>query len=246
MWIEDRARRRIFPRIAIAQLWSHLGLLSYASDAPRVLRRDRHDTGHHSGWSRCDPVSRAVLPLITQLVANVLLLVPAAAPPVQSTQDSGRRRSKHVKMKIEAVSASISEDWHRLRCALWPDHGVKEHRQEIAGFLSGSTTEPAAVFLALSDEGNFVGLIELSIRVYAEGCKQANPAYVEGIYVSPGQRRQGIARKLLCSAEDWARENGCGEIASDSLPDNTPSAELHTSTEFQDAGLIQCWIKPLK
>jgi len=141
-----------------------------------------------------------------------------------------------VKVKIEAVSASTSKDWHRLRCALWPDHGVKEHRQEIADFLAGSATEPAAVFLAHSDEGNFVGLIELSIRVYAEGCEQANPAYVEGIYVEPDQRRQGIARKLLCAAEDWAREKGCGEIASDSLPDNTPSADLHTSSRFR--GLV--------
>ena len=149
-------------------------------------------------------------------------------------------------VKIEAVSASISEDWFRMRCALWPDHGREGHRQEISDFIAGRATEPAAVFLASSDEGSFVGLIELSIRAYAEGCEQENPAYVEGIYVTPTHRRQGIARQLLGAAEDWARMSGCSEIASDSLPDNAPSAVLHTAAGFRDAGLVQCWIKPLK
>jgi len=151
-----------------------------------------------------------------------------------------------MKVKIEAVSSSTSVDWHRLRCALWSNHGEEEHRQEIADFIEGRAKEPAAVFLARSDEGDFVGLIELSIRAYADGCEQPNPAYVEGVYVAPTDRRQGIARQLLKAAEDWARENGCSEIASDSLPDNSPSAELHTASGFRDAGLIQCWIKPLK
>ncbi len=149
-------------------------------------------------------------------------------------------------VEIEAVSAATSEDWHRLRCALWSHHGAEKHLAEIAAFLEGGAEEPAAVFLARSEGREYVGLLELSIRAYAEGCEEANPAYVEGIYVAPTHRRQGIAQQMLEAAEDWARGKGCSEIASDSLPDNAASADLHTVSGFRDAGLIQCWIKPLK
>lgn len=151
-----------------------------------------------------------------------------------------------MKVKIEAVSSSSSEDWYRLRCALWPEHGEGEHRREIEEFIAGRATEPAAVLLARSKEGNLVGLIELSIRAYAEGCEQANPAYVEGVDVESAHRRNGIAGQLLKAAEEWARQNGCTEIASDSLPVNSASSELHKESGFRDAGLIQCWIKPLE
>ncbi len=149
-------------------------------------------------------------------------------------------------VRIEAVTSSSSEDWYRMRCALWPESGEEKHRQEIRDFFADQVAEPAAVFLARSDEGYGVGMVELSIRAYAEGCEQANPAYVEGIFVESVWRRQGIARQLMNAAEDWARQNGCSELASDSLPDNSPSAELHAASGFRDAGLIRCWIKPLK
>jgi len=151
-----------------------------------------------------------------------------------------------MKVKIEAVSASASEDWLRLRCALWPESGMGKHREEMAAYFEGLAKEPAAVFLARKESGGSIGLLELSLRAYAEGCDQPNPAYVEGIYVEEAHRRQGIARQLMEFAEDWAREQGCCEIASDSSPENTKSAAMHEASGFRDAGLVQCWIKPLK
>jgi GNAT superfamily N-acetyltransferase len=45
-------------------------------------------------------------------------------------------------------------------------------------------------------------------------------------------RRQGIGRKLLLGAEDWARSKGCGEIASDTPIDNEVSQLVHETLGY--------------
>lgn len=148
-------------------------------------------------------------------------------------------------LTIQAVSEADTADWLTLRRALWPETAGDGHRAEVADFFARRAAEPLAVWLARTATGEAVGLLEMSIRASAEGCEQPNPAYVEGIYVVPHYRRSGVGRQLLATAEAWARARGCREIASDTLPDNTPSAGLHAAAGFQDVGLVRCWAKRL-
>jgi aminoglycoside 6'-N-acetyltransferase I len=148
-------------------------------------------------------------------------------------------------LSIRPAGGADTADWLRLRCALWPEQSPEEHRAEVAEFFAGGLAEPQAVWMARSATGEAVGFVELSIRAHAEGCERPNPAYVEGIYVVPEQRRSGVGRQLLAAADAWARSRGCSEIASDTAPDNTPSAGLHAAAGFQDAGLVRCWAKRL-
>lgn len=151
-----------------------------------------------------------------------------------------------MKVTIAPVSPAVSEDWCRLRQAFWSSRTEDEHRRVIADFLVGRIREPAAVFLAQSESGVWIGLLELSIRAYAEGCRDSHPAYVEGIYVVPEFRRAGVATQLLAEAERWSRSRGCTEIASDSAPDNRSSGGLHAKAGFRDVGLVRCWAKRLE
>jgi aminoglycoside 6'-N-acetyltransferase I len=150
-----------------------------------------------------------------------------------------------VTLTIQAVSEADTADWLTLRRALWPETAGDGHRAEVADFFARRAAEPLAVWLARTATGEAVGLLEMSIRASAEGCEQPNPAYVEGIYVVPHYRRSGVGRQLLATAEAWARARGCREIASDTLPDNTPSAGLHAAAGFQAVGLVRCWAKRL-
>jgi aminoglycoside 6'-N-acetyltransferase I len=83
------------------------------------------------------------------------------------------------------------------------------------------------VLLAEDAVGDIVGIAELSIRAYAEGCRTDRVAYLEGWYVVPEARRQGVGRALIESAEEWARAQGCTEFASDIQPANEVSAAAH-------------------
>src|SRR3989442_13686057 len=98
--------------------------------------------------------------------------------------------------------------WLQLRRALWPERSEAEHRQDIDRFLAGDGREPLAVLLAEDGAGGPVGLAELSIRAYAEGCGSNRVAYLVGWVVGPKARRGGLGRALLVAAEALGRPQG--------------------------------------
>ena len=69
--------------------------------------------------------------------------------------------------------------------------------------------------------------------------------YLEGIYVAEQARHRGIARQLLRSCEDWAKDMGCREFASDCELTNTQSLAFHLNVGFFEANRIICFTKKL-
>ncbi len=102
-----------------------------------------------------------------------------------------------------------------------------------------------AVFLAM-DSDKVVGFGECSLRTdYVEGTNGGTVGYLEGIYVLPEYRLCGIAKSLVIYCENWARENGCVEFASDCLINNNDSYNFHTRIGFLEANRIICFTKKL-
>jgi len=146
-------------------------------------------------------------------------------------------------MKIRFVEPGDREEWLRIRSDFWADHAYT-HAGEIDQFFAGSLEEPTAV-LVIEESGSLIGLAELSIRPYAEGCLTNRVGYLEGWYVDSAFRGQGIGRALLAAAEDWARDQECTEFASDTTVDDELSRKAHLACGFEDAGLIRCFRKSL-
>lgn len=134
--------------------------------------------------------------------------------------------------------------WCRLRYALWPDE-AGEHEKEVAGFFAGDRHIAQAVIVAEDDGGEIVGFAELSLRGYAEGCSSSPVGFLEGWYVVPEMRRQGVGGALVRAGEAWARGQGCTEFASDTEIENTVSAAAHEALGFEEAGVIRCFRKEL-
>jgi len=148
-------------------------------------------------------------------------------------------------ISVRSARPDDAHAWLRLRRALWPDGSETEHAAEIHRFFAGTSGQPAAVLLAEDRGGLVVGLAELSIRPCAEGCRTNRVAYLEGWYVVPEARRQGVGRALVAAAEQWARGQGCTEFASDTQPDNETSAVAHLALGFTDVGHVRCFRKVL-
>lgn len=124
-------------------------------------------------------------------------------------------------------------DWLHMRVALWPEGSAREHVQEMAAFL----TEPGrfAQFIARDSEGAALGFIEASVRSdYVNGTSTSPVAYLEGLYVRPKARRQGVARALVQAVVHWARARGCQELASDALLHNRTSQAVHKRLGFAE------------
>lgn len=152
--------------------------------------------------------------------------------------------------QIRHAAPSDAEQWRRLRGALWPDE-ASDHAEEIARFFEESRGQPGrdpeAVLVAVEPGGarRLLGFAELSRRAYAEGCDTTPVGFLEGWYVVPERRREGIGRALVDAAERWARELGCREFASDALAENELSAAAHAALGFDEVGLIRCFRKDL-
>ncbi|HWN46542.1 MAG TPA: aminoglycoside 6'-N-acetyltransferase, partial [Steroidobacteraceae bacterium] len=91
-----------------------------------------------------------------------------------------------------------------------------------------------------------IGFIEGSIRSdYVNGTETSPVGFVEGVYVAPPMRRQGVARRLYDAIGDWAKARGCRELASDALLDNESSQRAHRALGFQETERVVYFTKKL-
>ena len=154
-------------------------------------------------------------------------------------------------IRIRHVEPRDASQWLVLRTALWPEEGSTPHAADIERFFAdtrrGPGVDPEAVLVAEDQASSaLIGLAEVSRRTYAEGCETSPVGFLEGWYVVPERRRQGIGRALVDAAEVWARELGCRELASDALVDNRVSAEAHRALGFEEVEVIRCFRKELR
>ena len=149
-------------------------------------------------------------------------------------------------LTIRPAAPGDADAWLRLRHVLWPDDSEADHRAEIDRFFRGQLREPLAVLLAEDESGHVLGMAELSIRSIVEGCTRGRVAYLEGWFVEPEARRRGVGRALVAAAEQWGRDQGCSEFASDTQLDNRVSQAAHHALGFIEVEGIRCFRKALE
>ena len=145
-------------------------------------------------------------------------------------------------MEILLADPSRLRELTHLVLKLWPEHEWEEMEHELSQGLRNLDT---VFFLAYFGQKP-AGFVQCGLRRdYVEGTDSSPVGYLEGIYVEPEYRTQGIARALLRACEGWARERGCREFASDCQLDNTQSLQFHLASGFQEANRIICFTKKL-
>ncbi|MFO7682424.1 MAG: GNAT family N-acetyltransferase [Chloroflexota bacterium] len=134
-------------------------------------------------------------------------------------------------------------EWLRLRQALWPEETDAPHLAEMAELAANLDTQP--VFVAERPFGSLGGFVEAGLRSYAAGCDTTPVPYIEGWYVDPDLRQQGVGRRLIDAVEEWARAQGYYEIASDAELHNTLSHQAHAALGFEEVERTVSFRKPL-
>ena len=130
-------------------------------------------------------------------------------------------------------------DWKQLaemRALLWPDASLQEHLAELEAGLSsgGQAGFPVVVLVSEDGLGALSGFLEVGLRSHADGCETRRPVgFVEGWFVRGQHRGKGIGKQLMRAAEEWARAQGCFEMASDALIDNPGSERAHEAVGFE-------------
>ena len=130
----------------------------------------------------------------------------------------------------------------QLAAQLWTSQTTEEFKEEFDVLLDRSD---AAVFLCLAEDKP-VGFAQCQLRYdYVEGTETSPVGYLEGVFVEEEYRNQGYAAKLLAACEQWAKDKGCTEFASDCELENTQSLAFHLRCGFQEANRIICFTKRL-
>ena len=126
--------------------------------------------------------------------------------------------------------------WFQLRKRLWDATSDDDHKSEMLDIVGHPESE--LILVAESPDGRLVGFLEASIRPYVEDCATDNVGYLEGWFVEPGSRLQGIGAELVRRAEAWARSRGCTEMASDAEIGNDASLEAHLRLGYAETSRL--------
>jgi aminoglycoside 6'-N-acetyltransferase I len=120
--------------------------------------------------------------------------------------------------------------------ALWPEASAQDHARELEPVLAGHPRGvlPAVIFAAETDSGELIGFLDVGLRSHADGCDTHHPVgFIEGWFVRDGYREMGVGGRLLAAAEDWARRQGCVEMASDTWLDSDVAQRVHEASGFE-------------
>ncbi len=219
---------------------------SYEANRLKYVRRSEMNSAHDAlGETALDAVAYVLHdkePALRELWAEVCSREEAPEParhrvPLRPEEAPGDPPANPCRAGIADAAAVAA-----LACELWPEHSVEEMEEEFGSLLA---REDAAVFL-YRERGEAVAFAQCQLRHdYVEGTESSPVGYLEGICVRESARRQGVARRLLAACEDWAREKGCAEFASDCEVDNTDSQRFHRAVGFEEANRIVAYVKRL-
>ncbi|MEY8462591.1 GNAT family N-acetyltransferase [Streptococcus merionis] len=137
------------------------------------------------------------------------------------------RRKESWVMTIRPVTEDTVSAWAQLAARVW--HSNSETLRQA--FLAGQFPYE---FLYWQGE-DAVGVISLSLRQdYVEGSHNRPTAFLEGIYVLPNYRKQGLASAMVDYAKAWACQQGVQQLASNCELANEVSQAFHQSLGFQE------------
>jgi len=145
-------------------------------------------------------------------------------------------------MKIKKIAKKNLKEVARMSLALWTDSSFEGEYEEAKDTLQ---SKKKTCFL-LKDKKAYIGYISLSLRKeYVDGMTSSPLTYIEGIYVDPAYRRQGLGAKLIELGATWGKKKGCLQYASDTDLYNDASINMHKKHGFKEVSRVVCFVKDL-
>ena len=146
--------------------------------------------------------------------------------------------------RTESLRETDFDAWVGLRAQLWPYESLEDLRSNAQELRARG--DRATVFVAKTG-GEIVGFAEATLRVdYVNGSSTSPVAFLEGLYVVPEYRHQGIARALCTQIERWGARRGCTEFASDALLENDLGHAVHAALGFRETERVVYFLKPIE
>jgi aminoglycoside 6'-N-acetyltransferase I len=134
-------------------------------------------------------------------------------------------------MRIIEITRERFPEWRRMRHELYGELSAQFHEAEMELIFS---SKEATCFIGLRESGAAVAMLEVSLRNFVDGCLGGPVGYIEGIYVTPLERKQGYAGELIEFATSWFRSKGCRDMAADAELTNLIAQDFLTRAGFDE------------
>ena len=145
-------------------------------------------------------------------------------------------------MSIVPANRSSLTEWTNLALLLFPESNFAEEYAMHEKFL----TSEKEMGLLCQIDNQYVGFMNLSIRNdYVNGTDTSPVVFVEAIYVLPEYRKHGIGKAFIEYAEDFAKQRGITQLASDCFIDNNLSEAFHKGCGFVEKERVICFVKDI-
>ena len=144
--------------------------------------------------------------------------------------------------QIRRATAEDKPEWLRMRQGLWPEAPIEYLDYDLDEILAD---DEQAVFVAAGAGGSLVAFIEAGMRSHVEGCETSPVGYIEAWYVDEHVRGQKLGKEMVRVAENWAREKGMAEMASDTWLENEVSIQAHLKMGYWEAERLVHFVKRL-
>ena len=144
--------------------------------------------------------------------------------------------------QIRRATAEDKPEWLRMRQGLWPEAPIEYLDYDLDEILAD---DEQVVFVAARADGGLVAFIEAGMRSHVEGCETSPVGYIEAWYVDEHMRGQKLGREMARTAEQWAREKGMSEMASDTWLENEVSIQAHLKMGYAEAERLVHFVKRL-
>ncbi|MFA1624659.1 GNAT family N-acetyltransferase [Rhizobium mongolense] len=185
------------------------------------------------------------------MFADSLQAVSRLSPKAASTRGSHEQDLRDFRLKrdrckptlIKKMDAADNLRWAGMRFKLWDHLSVDEHLGDIDSMLKG---KKRTGYIALLPDREPVGFAEISIREYANGCTAQPVPFLEGVWVDPKHRRQGIGRALVERIASDLIAQGFHELCSDAGIRNTRSHQAHENWGFAETDRVVYFRRPLR
>jgi len=146
-----------------------------------------------------------------------------------------------MEITLRRVMQEDKAEWFRMRKGIWPDVPDNYMTFDMDRLLADID-----YFIIFACDGDRpIGLTEAGIRDYGEGCETSPVGYLEGWFVQEEYRGKRIAGLMTQAAENWMREKGCTEVASDTWLDNEPSIRAHVNMGYHEVERLVHFVKRL-
>jgi len=142
---------------------------------------------------------------------------------------------------VRKITREDKAEWLRMRKGIWPEAPDEYLDYDMEDVLS---SDQSIVFFAM-DEGAPIGMIEVRLRESAECCFSTPVGYIEAWFVDEKLRGKGVAGILTNAAENWARAQGCKEMASDTWLENETSIRAHAKMGYAEVERLVHFVKQL-